>query len=79
MGVGLLVSDCLLDEPDEILLGLVEGVDWARHLGGGIVIEAAGLRTTGSAVTLKSCQGLYIPKSCLFTFGPMFCLDTVVQ
>ena len=32
--VGLLVSDSLLDKPDEILLGLVEGVDWAGgHLG----------------------------------------------
>ena len=34
VGVALLVSDSLLDEPDEVLLGLVEGVDWAgRHLG----------------------------------------------
>merc|ERR1712227_622070 len=26
--VTLLVVDCLLDEPDEVLLGLVEGVHW---------------------------------------------------
>ena len=33
VGVGLLVSHSLLDKPDEVLLGLVEGVHWARHLG----------------------------------------------
>ena len=35
VGVALLVGDRLLDKPDEVLLGLVEGVDWnwARHLG----------------------------------------------
>jgi len=27
VGIALLVLDSLLDEPDEILLGLVEGVD----------------------------------------------------
>merc|ERR1719347_2121459 len=32
--VTLLVIDCSLDEPDEVFLGLVEGVDWARHCGG---------------------------------------------
>merc|ERR1712227_1014049 len=31
--VTLLVCHCSLDKPDEVFLGLVEGVHWARHLG----------------------------------------------
>merc|ERR1712133_313692 len=31
--VALLVIDSLLHEPDEVFLGLVKSVDWARHLG----------------------------------------------
>merc|ERR1712168_856533 len=34
MRVTLLIGDCSLDKPDEIFLGLVESVDWARHLKG---------------------------------------------
>ena len=31
MGVALLVVDCLLHEPDEVLLGLVECIHWGGH------------------------------------------------
>ena len=30
--VTLLVCHCSLDKPDEVFLGLVEGIHWARHL-----------------------------------------------
>merc|ERR1719342_1379289 len=37
--VTLLVCHCSLHEPDEVFLGLIEGVHWARHLGNGSFVS----------------------------------------